>query len=235
MTYNESLKCFQQSRWESLSVEEKAEAMQAMENEMALRSGREPCKVHISREWCDDDKLGVYDCESRTIQVNGWQLENLSLHGNEADSHLETILHEGRHAYQYDAVTGKIDHPDKQEVEVWTENMKEENCVQPGPGNEDAYNNQPIERDANDFAQETMRQVKEEMKQANGESLDEGSGGGDFKSRWSCFTEKLGGLLGGGEDNSHSRGNGEEAAGSEAHSQETDGGHGQDEGQGMER
>ena len=59
---------------------------------------------------------------------------------------IDTIAHEGRHAYQHYAVEHPGFHPDEHEVEYWRANF--ETYLQPNLYGFDAYWMQPVEVDA---------------------------------------------------------------------------------------
>lgn len=100
-------------------------------------------------------ELGCYNPANNTIRLNANYLET-----PDCKDLMNTLLHESRHAFQHRCVK----HPESCDVspkviEVWKDNQK--HYIRP----EDdfvAYENQPIERDANDFADSVM---KDGMKQ----------------------------------------------------------------------
>lgn len=100
-------------------------------------------------------ELGNFNPANNTIKLNSNYLEN-----PDCKDLLNTLLHESRHAFQHRCVK----HPESCDVspkviEAWKENQK--HYIRP----EDdfvAYENQTIEKDANDFADSVM---KDGMKQ----------------------------------------------------------------------
>ena len=100
-------------------------------------------------------ELGCYNPANNTIRLNANYLET-----PDCKDLMNTLLHESQHAFQHRCVK----HPESCDVspkviEVWKDNQK--HYIRP----EDdfvAYENQPIERDANDFADSVM---KDGMKQ----------------------------------------------------------------------
>lgn len=92
---------------------------------------------------------GAYNPETNTISLN----EKL-LYYEDPERLMKTILHESRHAYQQYAV----DHPDRVTVpegtiDLWRENM--DNYIPPELDFEE-YVNQPIEVDADSYAENTF-------------------------------------------------------------------------------
>ena len=100
-------------------------------------------------------ELGCYNPINNTIKLNANYLET-----PDCKDLMNTLLHESRHAFQHRCVK----HPESCDVspkviEEWKDNQK--HYIRP----EDdfvAYENQPIEKDANEFADSVM---KEGMKQ----------------------------------------------------------------------
>ena len=94
-------------------------------------------------------ELGSYSKSSDTISLNSKYLEDA-----DCTSLLDTILHESRHAFQHRA----IDNPksvsvDDKTRESWNINIT--NYILP-IWDFEAYENQPVEKDANEFAENVM-------------------------------------------------------------------------------
>lgn len=156
--YSAALQNLTDETWRGLQVDEKLAVLRAIEQETALREGRQPCKVvgEFIPSGEDGITLGYYNRGTRLITINTEQLDPQGKYGNNYGRMVNTILHEGRHAYQHQAVTGEIEHDDKKELAAWADNM------QPGhyityERNPRGYFNQPIERDARSFAEERLR------------------------------------------------------------------------------
>ena len=163
--YDSVLQALTDGNWNSLNVDEKLNVLQAVENEIAVREGRQPCQVSGEFIPSSDDAvtLGYYSQTTRDITINTEQLAPQSKYGNDYKVHLDTILHEGRHAYQHQVVLGEIEHPDPQIVQSWADNMAPGHYIT-YERNPRGYYSQPIERDARDFAREkaiTIEQEKE--------------------------------------------------------------------------
>jgi hypothetical protein len=158
-TYQDSLNFLKDSEWSKLTIQERAAVMQAVEIEVARREGRPPCNVSLFSEPPKDGKIiaGQYNPDNRGIELNAYHLS-----GNPVEC-LNTVLHEGRHAYQDSAVRGEVYHHDKAELKAWQENMKPGNYIQPEQ-NRRAYYNQPIEADARQYAAITSGQILAEQK-----------------------------------------------------------------------
>ena len=130
-----------QKDWEGLSSQERLEALQTLECKLAEIQGRDPVPVFASET---PGENGHYDPATRSITLNIQQLENPKFRLDLVD----TIAHEGRHAYQHYAVEHPGFHPNSQEVEAWRENMKTGNYVDGTTDGLLAYRLQPLEADA---------------------------------------------------------------------------------------
>ena len=165
--YNSVLQSLTDEKWNSLKVYEKLAVLQAVENEIAVREGRQPCQV--SGEFIpssnDGITLGYYSQSTRDITINTEQLVPQSKYGSDYSVHLDTILHEGRHAYQHQAVLGEIEHIDSQAVQAWTDNMAPGHYIT-YERNPRGYYSQPIERDARDFARDKAITIEHEKEVA---------------------------------------------------------------------
>jgi hypothetical protein len=150
------LSAFELSNWENLSAAQRVKALQEIEDMMALKLGRQPRSVAPSSR-IDDDLGAYYPSNSDFLFINH------DLIGSDTDSYLavETVIHEGRHAYQDDCITNKTTplSEDAGKVSFWSHNMPER-----GGYYEDAdytiYRYQPIEADANDFARDVLVSFK---------------------------------------------------------------------------
>lgn len=98
----------------------------------------------------ESNKMGAYNPENNTITLN-----SKLLRAENPEELMSTILHESRHAYQQYAV----DHPDRvsvseETIAEWKENM--EYYIRP-EWDFEAYVNQPIEADADKFAENAIQ------------------------------------------------------------------------------
>ena len=163
MNYDDALRQTTPNEWRHLSDEQKTAVLQCIENRMASESGRKPCPVNP--KWLmtgkDSIELGYYSPSEKCICVNASQFASDSMYGATSDKLVETVLHEGRHAYQHQVVNGLVSHNDQADVESWTENFKDGNYIS-FEENPRGYWNQPVEVDARQFASEKLSQLKSE-------------------------------------------------------------------------
>lgn len=149
-----SMDDFLTKNWNKLSENERLDALQYLENQIAVEEGRKPRQVF------PDDRLGKGECgyyeesDSTHIYINRDYLQS-SKNGGQYDA-MNTVIHEGRHAYQDDCVQGRITHNESPEtIDKWKKNS-DEDVYYPSGLNRREYLNyryQPIEEDANNFAQ----------------------------------------------------------------------------------
>ena len=140
--------------WSDLSREERLDALQELENRAAEELGNKPCEVCI--EQMNGAVYGYYS--NGQIVVN----ENLVIDGilryEDAEDNIleyapddvnaqimDTIHHENYHAYQDDAVNGRIEHENQGEIDLWRAN--EDMYISPSD-NDTLYRIQPQERSA---------------------------------------------------------------------------------------
>jgi len=166
-TYKQSLVSLERDRWKKLNLAERVSALQSIENEMASRQGRKACNVKLVAMHTSNysTELGKYNRETNEIYINQNAMINNSKYGNEPDIHLETILHEGRHAYQVQAVKGIVAHYNPAELDKWKDNLKEGSYIR-FRENPRAYYSQPVEKDAREFAQSMQKEITVEQKNA---------------------------------------------------------------------
>jgi len=125
--------------WEGLTESERASVLQDIEIPMADVQGRPPAEVAIYPD--PPGECGYYDPHTSQIQISDRHLMNDLMHDV-----VETVVHEGRHAYQYRAIANPGFHDDPAEVEAWRDNL--ENYLDPQLYGYEKYYNQPVERDA---------------------------------------------------------------------------------------
>jgi uncharacterized membrane-anchored protein YhcB (DUF1043 family) len=124
--------------WSELNESERLETAQEIETTMAEIQGRPPMEVQLDENL---ELCGYYD--GQRIHVSDWSLSN-----NDPKELVDTIIHEGRHAYQHYAVQNPGFHPNENEVATWVENFSDYTEFKDDP---EEYRNQPVEADAWDY------------------------------------------------------------------------------------
>lgn len=132
--------------WAHLSSRERVETMQRVENYEAREANRPP--AHVELREMKPAQRGSYDPETHTIAQN----RDMVVLMDDPHMALNNVLHEGRHAYQYDAV----EHPGRHQELSLNEHLTfRQGIGSYTPPEKDfyAYYNNPVERDARDYAQ----------------------------------------------------------------------------------
>lgn len=163
--------------WRNLSTDQMLDVLNEMEAEIAKIEHRPSGKVLASDlgETCFGQQLGD------TITINTRILEASTLNPCIHKEILNTLIHEGRHMYQYYNVNVRMVHESPSEVESWRENLYElgyhsgeptqiriigpisyttEKLIADG---ERLYYYQPVEIDARDFAGDVMKVYTDNM------------------------------------------------------------------------
>jgi len=136
--------------WSNLDIYEREAALQSVEERMAEIQERP--SVPVIPVDLPPDQYGGWDGEAITINAN-------HLAGDKPVSeNVDTIVHEGRHAYQDYALSHPETVSDPAVVDAWRENMEPGNYIDPSLDPE-GYVNQPIEADAWGYAAEIQNGV----------------------------------------------------------------------------
>jgi hypothetical protein len=151
------------SMWRQLSLDQRVRVLQDLESDYAGRQGRVPYQIEPDQTK-DIGACGCADHEQKKIFVNAEHIRN--------DSSLflavHTVLHEGRHAYQQAAIDRDGLHHKKEEVDLWRRNRSvyipstEKSFI--------IYRNQPLERDAEAYANLEVGKLYDQLQQKYGPS-----------------------------------------------------------------
>lgn len=147
--------------WQNLDLNERVEVLQQLENEVAEIAHRPP--LEITAAPLPDGVMGQCGLDGITISDRVLASNSYDMYRE----NLDTVFHEGRHAYQkynimLSYLTGEPVERNEVLVESWKDNLIEMGYEDGNwPGYEDIgflhYLNQPIEVDARAFANEAMR------------------------------------------------------------------------------
>lgn len=135
---------FKYKKWNKLSPDKRLEVLQALENKLAREQNREPIpvRIHDDPNW---KSFGMFMASGgkQCILVHEDLVYNPELRFHA----LETIIHEGRHASQFQVVNKKL------KWYQFTQKRWQKNWKHYFSSSEDnvMYNNQAIERDAQHF------------------------------------------------------------------------------------
>lgn len=151
--------------WSRLSPQERLAAMQHVENLVADIAHRPPCEVR--GESLGTGHYGFYNPNDHTIVLNTDYLDGSYDSYKET---LDTVIHEGRHAYQYYNVDHRQVHPSDGDFTNWSENLHEDRwgLFPENYGYQSAsevgfqrYWMQPVEADARAFAADVFNKFNQ--------------------------------------------------------------------------
>lgn len=136
-------------KWSQLPLSEREEVMQKVEQFEAEQSGR-PEADFQTKAAMPMNSRGYYTRNDNTITQN-----REYTYANSSQYALQNVLHEGRHAYQWDCVQNPQNHPEISDAQrqAWENNFN--NYISPKDVEDKSlYFNQPLEADARAYAQE---------------------------------------------------------------------------------
>ena len=139
--------------WESLSPNERLNMLQDTECHIANIEHREPCPIVVKE--LPENEFGFYSPDTRTITINERYLNDSDF--NSYKETLDTLIHEGRHAYQDYNLTEREVHPRSGEVNNWKWNENEIGYQNAEKFGFEAYAMQPVETDARAFAEDVLK------------------------------------------------------------------------------
>ena len=172
--YLESVEELKFDKWRNLSLEQKAEVLNELEQNIASIEHRPALRVEL--EEMEPRSFGYQDEYNHKIVLNSRLVgvNSTSMHREVID----TIVHEGRHAYQHYNVDVKMIHESSSEVKTWEQNFynPEYQYYRSGtqriyiPYNDGTihdvdfrlYYYQPVEIDARNFAGDVLTRLEED-------------------------------------------------------------------------
>lgn len=143
------------SEWKEASFEDRVAALQKLEIEVAEIAHRPGCQLNVQD--LGEGYYGYFDPNTKEITVNSFYIES----NNFADYKecLDTIVHEGRHAYQDYNMTCREVHPRGAEVDNWRLNSDSDlGYLDAQIWGFELYEYQPMESDARAFAGDVLNQ-----------------------------------------------------------------------------
>lgn len=144
--------------WNRMTPSQRLEAMQKVENTIAQISHRPPCEV-VCKDM-KEDHFGYYDSNTKTITLNSYYLKNDITSYRET---LDTIVHEGRHAYQDYNLTVRQVHCSPGDLTNWRINENKYGYQSSQIYGFKLYWMQPVEADARKFAEDVFKKLNEKI------------------------------------------------------------------------
>jgi len=162
---------FRSDLWAKSSAEERLDSLQMLENQAAEAESRESRRI-MPTFYEDDSVMGCYSPNKPDeIQLNTKLLfpEYDETMDDSNYNAVNTVFHEGYHAYQNDAVDGLAEAQDEEECTKWQENREPGVYFNPQKGAPyEIYTSQPLERDAKSFANEQTDQLMTDIGEPSG-------------------------------------------------------------------
>ena len=167
--YKKAVYQLKNQEWNRMTNEDKIRVLQSIENQIAKDEKRLPCVVKMKYIPSNREGIvmGYYTDAEQTITINSEQLDSGSKYGDDYMSHINTVIHEGRHTYQHQAVIGIINHNNHSEVSDWKENFNHYISYQKNPKR---YFEQPVEVDARKYAEEITKKISADINKYEVES-----------------------------------------------------------------
>ena len=144
--------------WKNSTPEERLNTLKSMEVRIAEISHRPSCEIHTKS--MSEGHLGYYSPGTKTITLNSNYLKG------DYESYkncLDTVIHEGRHAYQDYNLTHRQVHASPGDITNWKINQQ-------GYGYQSAerfgfklYWMQPVEADARKFAEDIVKKFESKI------------------------------------------------------------------------
>ena len=140
--------------WINLSFEGGVKVVQKIENHAAMVGCRPALSVETAP--MSKDNYGYIDWSSQKIVIN----ENLLRSNRFGDfqQSIKTLLHEGRHAFQYSNITLERTEPNDEKYQAWVLNLATGYCAAKLFGFKNYYL-QPVEVDARVFSEAIVSRV----------------------------------------------------------------------------
>ena len=143
--------------WKELSFDQRVELLQKLEYAMAQIEHRPPCELNVEK--LDEGDFGYFSKSSLDITLNSRYIKSDSF--ADYKECLDTIIHEGRHAYQHYNLTVREVHSREGDLTNWKWNEFELGYRNPRIHGMKAYWSQPVECDARAYAEDVLKKFLE--------------------------------------------------------------------------
>lgn len=153
-------------KWQQLEISEKVEVLNNLEKQIAEIEHRPTCQIRIVD--LPIHQFGGYNPDSKTIDINRIYVKMSDVDKNKFREIIDTLVHEGRHAYQDYNVNVCEVHPRHSEVMSWAETMEGGKWGYYGDTStrlgQRLYEQQSIEIDARNFATDVLERLEQKQK-----------------------------------------------------------------------
>ena len=153
---SETMSCMKElnyNEWKEISFDKRMEVLQELENNIAEIAHRPSCEVCAKK--LGDGHMGYYSQDSNKFVINS---DFISSNSEKAYNNvLETLVHEGRHAYQCYNLYEREVHPRQGEISNWRMNEIEYGYQDVKHFGFKIYEMQPVEADARAFSEDVFK------------------------------------------------------------------------------
>lgn len=171
MTESELAASLNSRSWKYYSPEVRLELLQEVEVRMARKQGREPLIVKTFEPRRENaGLLGYYATEGDAIYLNENYIHNKrgALNDYSVAEAMSTLMHEGRHAYQYAVACGRCPAPNEETRQRWRLNYAAYNSCNGDSQDQLLYVQQSLECDARTYALQELENLHGEIRRATG-------------------------------------------------------------------
>lgn len=138
--------------WKDMNEYERLEVLQDVEERVARVQGRPPAQV--ATYTATPGEFGYYNPDTNKINISSNSLKN-----DDVKEVVDTLIHEGRHAYQHYAVEHPDTYSNRQEVEAWAHNLQKDHYLSADKYGQELYQAQPVEKDAWRYARTIINDI----------------------------------------------------------------------------
>lgn len=147
-----SIENLEYEQWSELTPAQRLETLQEAENKIAEIEHRNPCEIHIKE--LKPNEHGYFNPVDKSITLSISDISGSDYYSYKET--LDTLIHEGRHAYQDYNLTARQVHPRGGEISNWKWNEQELGYQSALFCGFEAYKMQPVESDARAFAEDVL-------------------------------------------------------------------------------
>lgn len=156
--------------WQCLERSEKVDVLNQLESQIANIEHRPPCPITAVK--LRPGLWGGYNPETKTIDINRDYLDKSSQDYSIYSEVVDTLVHEGRHAYQDYNVNERVVHPRISEVNSWADTMAGGKWGYWGDCSNELgqrlYEQQSVEIDARNFAADVVSRMEDKKETGSG-------------------------------------------------------------------
>lgn len=151
--------------WQHIERSEKVDVLNQLETQIASIEHRPPCPIKDVK--LETGLWGGYNPVTKTIDINRDYIDKSGKDYYVYSEIVDTLVHEGRHAYQDYNVNERIVHPRHSEVESWSDTMAGGKWGYWGDCSSELgqrmYEQQSVEIDARNFAADVISRMEDKI------------------------------------------------------------------------